>query len=310
MKLFIKYLILTLSGAIIIYIALLSLSISYRQNTNLIIKPQATTAVFGSSTGQCAINDSILDNYQNIGASGTYYTVLENLIHKIITNNPQIKTVIFCYDPYLYSIYPDEETINFPPSRYSPFSGYLILSNANTLNKFTLKQLIRLYIGSNLLLYPTTRTSYGYRRLPYKINSEIPYDKPLERGLTTAKKKDIPYAVSQITHSQDQTALRNAISFCLSRKLDIIILSTPMYHLDQWYGSTGYDDFLSTLDKSVKIADYWCFPMPSDEYYGDAIHLNGKGSDYFSTHIKEHGLKLESLEEYLARKRREREEIE
>lgn len=297
MKDFIKYLICTFLGGSIIYALLVVSSFIYRDLVKWRVDANVTTVAFGNSTGETSINDALLDNMKNLCKSGTPYTLNQHFITHVIETNPQIRTALFCYDPFTYAHASDKGLQEARPSYFREYSGLVSYMGFDIFRQFNSSQIFSALLKSNYLLH-IPRMTIGYRRLT--INNlhhggwgTEAYDK------TYATVLDRPYAETRQTQRIEQQALRYVISFCQERGVKVIILLTPMYQIDRWFGRKGYEDFLSTLDERVFIADYSTLPMPSDDYYGDVQHLNYKGATYFSEYLKQNGLQAVPIKDYL-----------
>lgn len=297
MKKFTLYILFTFIGAAFIYALLVSLTFLYRDIVKWKIDPKVTTVIFGNSTGESAINDAILDNCANLCKSGATYNLNRYFILPVLEANPHIETVVLCYGPFTYTHFSDQDFYEAKPFYFREYAGFISFLGFKIFNKFSSKQVVNALLKSNYLPYALP-LKCGYRRLTtnnihhggWSVES---YD------CQYPTKIDIPYKDSKKTHGLEHQALREIISFCLERRLKVVLMATPKYHIDRWFGRKGYEDFLSTLDESVQIADYDSFPMPSDEYYADVQHLNYRGADYFSSHLKNNGLKSVPLTEYL-----------
>ena len=303
MKTYFKYLLSVVLFAFISYYSLFFFAICYIRNTDLQAPAGVTTAVLGNSVGADSIDDSILVDFKNYCCSGLNFDIEEGFIKAVVDQNPQIKDIILCFDVVQYGGYLNSNLRHYKPSEYKYVGGYIAYDN-KAINKYSWYELIKWTIGSNILIEPIG-IFFGYDRLIRdKIYQEIEMRNRDFKGII-----DIPYKEAKISRSYNHDALKRAIYYAQEKGLSVILLSTPMYQLDRWYGRTGYYDFLNTLDERVQIADYTDFPMPSDDYYGDVIHLNYKGAEYFSKHLKEHGLKAIPVKEYLRQRADDRKHI-
>lgn len=297
MKDLIKYLLFTFVGGSILYALLVVSTFFYRDLVKWRLDADVTTVVFGNSTGEAAINDALLDKVKNLCKSGTPYTLNQHFITNVIEANPQIRTVLFCFDPFTYAAASDKGLLEARPSYFREYSGMVSYMGFNIFHEFNTSQILSALLRSNYLLY-VPKMTIGYRRLT--ANN-------LHRGGWSAEAYDKahptifdrPFAETRHSQRIEQHALRHVISFCLERGIRVTIIATPMYHIDRWFGRKGYEEFLSTLDERVFIADYSTLPMPSDEYYADVQHLNYKGATFFSEHIRKNGLQAIPLKEYL-----------
>ena len=273
-----------------------------QRSVDLKLAPTITHALFGASNGQCAINDQIWNECKNLGYSTMRFSLQEDFIKKILITNPHINTVLLSYNPYIYYKFTDEQFHNYTSPLFAKHSAHIAYTSYyDIVAKYTAKQILLYFSGNWIIANPSFDVMRGYDRLrchnlhhgQWSIEN---YDANFPTQI------DVSYEEAKKTCNIELQSIRDIITFCHDHNINVVILWTPMYHLDRWISSSGFDDFLSTLDKRIRIADYSDFTMPDDDYYADVQHLNDKGSDYFSTYIKTHGLKTESLEEYLKRK--------
>ena len=292
MKDLLKYALLAVSTACILYTALLFVSIIYVQNASLKADSKVTTAVFGNSVGETSINDTILDDYANYCISGTSFYILEDFIYSAVDANPRIKRIVLTFDPNLYH-YGDDGFNNASIEYYRNHFPLAVYSGFKMFDRYTFPQVCKFLSYARL-----SKPHYGYSRINrrniHQGQWSVPWFNERHKEL-----QDIPYEKNILISSLNLTALRRIADRLISQGKEVVILSTPTYHLDNYFGRKGYNDYLSTLNDAVLIADYSDFQMPSDDYYGDVVHLNDIGSDYFSNHIKEFHLKSEPLKTYL-----------
>lgn len=306
MKTFAKYIAFLLIIGIAFPVLSFRIFFHYYCESKLNIPPTKTTVVFGASNGQCAINDNILSSYINCGYPAVSYYTEKEFIRSLIDRNPHISTVIFSYTPFIYNTYSDEFQFEQFAYMVKYMCPYLFYKESELPPLEIFKVFFRL--PSELINhFDSLNTIPGYdRRVGCKIRhghwSEEWYDERYPSVI------DLPYKETVSTHRMNHDALREVIGYCLMKGKKVIIFMAPLYHFDRWFGRNGYDQFIGTLDQSVLIADYIDFPMPSDEFYYDVQHLNDLGSDYLSKYIKSHGLRTESITEYLERRRKEKHE--
>lgn len=295
MKDFIKYICYVL-GPVFIY-CLMNLYILTHPHIDRV---KTETVIFGLSTGACSINDFILTDYTNLCVFGIPIWYQQEYISSIINHNPHIKRVILCFDPVTYNDYSDKLNNHWPDSFYSSIRHCARSSGYGLFIKYSIHHICNFVFYINNF-YKVEPHIHGFKDLGKR--NILPYINHIENKHDYY---DIPYSITEKTHSMEQQALRNIIALCQSKNITTVVYQAPMYQLKRWYGRKGYEDFLSTLPSSILVSEYTDFKFPSDEYYRDARHLNGKGAEYLSKHIKDQGLKMELLEEYLARKKRER----
>lgn len=295
MKDFVKY-ICCILGPVFIY-GLLNIYILTHPNTEHV---KTDTVVFGPSTGAYSLNDSILTDYTNLCVDGIRLWYQQEYISDTIEHNPNIKKVILCFDPMTYNDTYNKDYDNRADSFYRYLRHCARFSEYRLFKKYSLRQILIIAFNVNNF-FNIEPHIHGFKEAE---------EEHLEKNLRTLEANpyyvDKPLKETKMTHGVEQQALRNIIAFCQAKNITVVIYQAPMYQLKRWYGRKGYEEFLSTLPLSILISEYSDFEFPSDNYYRDVRHLNSKGSNYFSNHIKEHGLKEEALEEYLARKKRER----
>lgn len=272
-----------------------------RSKWNFRIHPDRHIVVFGSSLGEVCFNDSILSGWQNLCKGADYYVHCVPVLENVLSANSQIDTVVIVVgipnlivltDEFLYSFniqrlrdkddriaLSDRWVMKYNTNYHNliPYlltSGYTTWCKEPTLGKFLYLQCHNLHYGvSSIDEYARRMEEHGGREYP------------CEEIYSTSK--------AQIA------GLEKMIEICQRHQVTCVLFNTPLYQIDRFIDDKGYKEYLSTLNDSLLIADYTSFVMPDTTCYGDVHHLNGVGANFLCRHIKEKGLKMEYLIDYL-----------
>lgn len=298
MKEFLKYLACVATIGAVAYSVLLCATLDqYRESAPLSAANGCTAALFGNSVGETAWNPAVLENVDNRCLGGTTLYWMRGGIIEYLRNNDQVKVVFISWDPLTYTLGSNEAH----QSAGIPFLKAIfpwISLDLRSLYPLGIKQWIRCLIGTNVVVDKRDAWHYGY----VSLNRNNIDSGQWSRAWYQAEYPEparLPLAEAEVTHSLNLGALRDIIAYCHKRGIKVVLVSMPMYGLEQWVDFSGYYEFLDTLDESVEVADYMNFAMPDKTYYGDVQHLNRLGSDYFCRHLRENGIQSLPVKEYL-----------
>ena len=276
------------------FFTVLIIGINYKivNDTKLTIK--TNTLALGDSNVECAINDNIFTSSTNLASSADPYFYSYLKLKKILRNN-KIDTLLLGFAPH--DIFDngwllDDAHINDRLPRYYPLMNvkeykililnnfYGLISALPTVEKKSLKNIIYRLAGKNLNI------KYG-GFLKLKKNDLEQSKKKLKRG---EKINYIPDSLS--VTKLEVTYLNKIIDLCKSNHIKLYLINTPKRKELLNYPKYGYKEFKQFYLKyynKIDFLDFSSFSMP-DDCYGDLVHLNEKGSAFFSQYLKEKGL--------------------
>lgn len=240
------------------------------------------SVVFGHSQPETAFNDSLINNFKNLAESGESYFYTYIKLKHVLNQNPQIETVFIEYtnvdvprgkDSSIWS----DKYINWRYPIYSPLMNvqerfFLQFKNPkaviNVLPKTFKKQMISIQTNNY-----NNSIIRGYKYL-----GESKLDSLLAAKVHLKKKEADYYEASEYNLKY----LRDMISFCKKKKLNVFLVRSPMYQ-DSYYLSN--DELLYKIkDKDfsdIKFLDFANFTLTNNEYR-DLNHINNLGAKKFS----------------------------
>ena len=300
MKHFIQRIIAILATSLLIVCILSFLSVwIIRGKSDYRIDPSCHTIAIGNSTIETSINDSILTSWKNCAESGQPFISIYAKLYNILNTNGQIDTVLLSTTPIDFMEFEPNLTkaqlinlrvhiVNAPVELYEdlpaiPFIEAFLSLPSYLQSTFPIRAIGNyIYIERNRLNTHIQRTRKAFAK--YKDNK------------LCLSKEDMEH-----THPLQIKWFKKIINLCKEHNTQLVLFNAPMYNLDEFYCREDYFDLLSTFsDNDLLIADYSEFQFPDTSYMGDIIHLNHKGADYFSNHLKKHGLHTETLKEYVS----------
>lgn len=301
MKHFIQRIIAILATSLL-FICILSFLSAWiiRKKSDYRIEPSCHTIAIGTSTIWTSINDSILTSWKNCSEGGQPFISIYAKLYNILKTNRQIDTVLLSTEPIDFlRLEPDLTSrkkmdylkvhiVNAPSELYEDLPSIPLIKIFTTLPS-TLISLSPICAAGN----------YKYLKRN-KLNLEIQLTKK-----EFAKYKDNKFCLSkediERTSPLQIKWLKKIINLCKEYNTQLVLFNAPTYNLDEFYCLEGYFDLLSTFsDNDLLIADYSEFQFPDTSYMADIIHLNHKGADYFSNHLKKYGLHTVTLKEYVS----------
>lgn len=250
-------------------------------NANFVLKDNPKYIVVGHSHPECAFNDSLIEDFKNLGESGEAYFYTYFKVKKVLEQNPNIETVFIDFsnnqliEKANLNIWSEKYILN----RYvklSPFMSFYekkILINNNFYS--FLKSIS--YIGQNRIAeistnnYDYTKRVGGYRHL--EVNK---IDSLLKTDLVNIKKNYSNSSNINISY------LNKTIKLCKQYNKEVVLIRSPVHNL---YSVNENDSLLlhikDSLFKENLFFDFSNFPLLDSEY-ADFGHLNYRGANKFS----------------------------
>lgn len=282
MRLFIKLTILfivALLGIILIVENISGYIVAKSSNFKLDSNPKYI--VVGHSHPECAFNDSLIFDFQNISQSGESYFYNYLKTKKIIEQNPSIKVVFIEYtnnqiNETMNNWIWGTKYMNRGYTKYSPFMSLtdkrmLFYNNhSDYLNSYSLS------VKNNL--ERVFKNDYSYSK---KIGGYRDLKRDKTDSLVANK---VPYKIKSITNISEANLfyLSSLIEFCKEKELDVILIRSPLHKYYSGYlNEIKYKEILNKKYSNIDYIDFSNFPLTNSEF-GDLEHLNHKGAKVFS----------------------------
>jgi len=265
------------------------------------------TIVVGSSMTECSINDSILDTYLNLSESGLFYCANYNsVIWANEYTNLHVDTVICCVGMSSFFHFEEGCKLDSDAGWIHRTERYSLIDYSSYLKNFISKKGCIDALLEPLVFYDFRMSRLGGSYLyldRFNLRSTHSSD---ELKLIMSKYGKNGYSESVIKqNAKTQVAFLVKIQqYCNVNKIVLVLMNTPTYHFEEFIDDDGYRQFIkNTFGEDQLVADYTDFELPYDSCWGDRVHLNYRGAEYFSNYIKEHGLELITAKEYCERKK-------
>ncbi len=273
-----------------------------RSRFNFRIRPEQHIVVFGSSLGECCINDSILPGWRNLCRSGDFYVNTVPILKNVLAANPQIDTVFIAAGIPSFASFSDSEFYNADIQRLRSWGDRIAISEKPELEFY--------FSNPNFIPYLFTSGIYHLLKSPslghflYLKRHALQYGDrggmaQYEQSVTERGGRHYSYEILKENHHVQIVNFERMIAICKKHQVACVIFNTPLYHIERYYENKGYKDYLATLDDSLLIADYNSFAFPDTSYYGDVHHLNHLGAAYFCKQLKNNGIKTQYLIDYI-----------
>jgi len=235
--------------------------------------------VMGDSHTECAINDSILTNWQNLSRSATHYYYIYTILEEVLADNPQIDTIVLGIHRASFS--EDFDSRMLFDDKYINRQKYLLIY-ANPLD-------ILSFSTSNPYFFLT------YFQPKIRLSPISPYD---VGGFVSLKANNINPKQDIKTIQQRKGPnfeyLKKINSHLKLRKKTLILINSPAHNSSD-QEEKELRDILHSINGPILYADYHDYTLP-DSCFADNGHLNYIGAEIFSQHIKKHKLKITELE--------------
>lgn len=271
-----------LSSVVTIYIINISL---YKSSTLFIFNDNIKTLILGDSQSKYAFNDKILLNTINFSADAESYLYSYIKLKEIYFRNKQIDTLLLSFTEH--SISKDNEKrwllnnghINNRFPKYFPFFGqdefklFLQKKPNKILTGMFSQVLFPIYLlaGNNIF--------GGYENLKHNI---------LEDEVKKNGNKSTPIITQLMISEIEKKYLIKIADFCSGHEITLILVHPPVHKLLQDQQQLLYK-FKNKYLNNVIFFDLSKVHM-EDSYFGDLVHLNSKGAEYFSSLIKKVGI--------------------
>jgi len=255
--------------------------------SNFKINRRYKIVLFGHSHPECAFNDSLIIGLKNLSHSAEPYFYTFQKVKKVITQNPQIETVLIEYSNNQIDEKMNDWTWDYKymSNMFPLYSSFMDASEINVLFKHdrgVFFNCISIAARQNLFKAITFDYNFADRMGGYlKLNrSQI-----LNRGdsLTheVVKNRFFNPRLSYI----NLIYLRKIIDYCKQRKKKLFLVRSPQYKYYEYrHNEKVYLDVKNRYFNDVKLIDFNNFPLNDDEF-ADPGHLNLKGASRFSNYF-------------------------
>lgn len=268
-------------------LAAIVISLNVLVSSHAIFRLENKSFIFGHSMPECAFNDSLIPNFQNVSESGESYFYTYIKCKKILEDNPQLKNIFIQFGLNNISKKMDtwtwgDKTMSHRYPRFSPFmtaaehkllffnnpSGYI-----NSLPIFIKYQVPRLI-----------RSDFNYSDILGGHVSIVPKDEiSIDSNLLDAEApKENGISLNNIL------MLQKIIQLCKNNNKNIYLIRSPILHKDDHSESEILFEKIRTSKFSeIEFLDFSAFPLDESDFK-DASHLNKLGADKFSIWFNEH----------------------
>ena len=288
MKKFISYISAFSVSALIVIAFLVVITGLYASSTvDFGIAKDKNVLVLGNSHPECAIDDSLLPNVYNLAQSGAGYFYDYVKANNLLENNPQIDTLVIGYS---YSDiagnmdlwFSGEERIKFKIRNYFflfGFNDYLSMFKANP---------VATAMNTPQTIFHNLKMSQfgigslgGYKHL---TRNKLAEDKLRTENDSLPENTDI---------SKYQTDyLLKIYELCKLKNVKLVLLATPMHPekriAHQKTLISRYCNFAKNQMPEAILINNTNFTIPEEDY-ADLSHLNFKGAQLYTEHLKKVG---------------------
>ncbi|MCQ2290443.1 MAG: hypothetical protein MJZ63_04110 [Muribaculaceae bacterium] len=250
--------------------------------------------VLGSSFGEDAIDDSILNNWSNKCHSADMLFCTYVLLNRYLEKN-QVDTVLVQLDEFGMGddAYISTNYLLYESSRMA-IAGVDVVKDLVSVDA---ESVLSFYLLNDLFTLSQKHVIGGYENWHHQgLTTEL---QELDAKLKKNGKMKLPkFPLS--CYSLQNKYLTKIIELCKRKGVQLVLVNYPKYKRGMYYDRSVVWDYYTTLDDSVKIAEYENFEFPDTSYYANSGHLNYRGAAYFSSALRREGLKLQSPKSWCA----------
>ncbi|SEP39733.1 hypothetical protein [Mucilaginibacter sp. OK283] len=243
--------------------------------------------LFGHSHPECAFNDSLITGLKNLSHSAEPYFYTYQKVKKVITQNPQIETVLI-----EFSNNQIDEKMNgwtwdykYMSNMFPLYSSFMDASDIKVLFKHdrgVFFNCISISARQNLFKAITFNYNFADRMGGYL---------KLDRSQTLSKGDSLTHELDKARFLKSRLSyinliyLRKIIDYCKQRKKKLFLVRSPQYKYYEYrHNEKIYLDIKNRYFSDVKLIDFNNFPLRDDEF-ADPGHLNLKGAFRFSNYV-------------------------
>lgn len=243
--------------------------------------------VLGHSHPECALNDSLIENFKNISESGESYYYTYFKAKEIIEQNPFIETVFIEFtnnqiNESMNSWIWKEKYMNYRYPQYSPFMNFtdkMVLAKNNLSG----------YLNSTSLSFK--KNSVRVIKQNFNYTNSIGGYLYLERDKTDSLVNTMNDYSSQLevveVSEYNLKYLSKIIDLCEEQGKRVILIRSPQHPMYSGYSNENiYQEIRNNLFPSTEYLDFSKFPLSNSEF-GDLEHLNYKGAKIFSSYFSD-----------------------
>lgn len=247
--------------------------------SNFTLKSGTKYIVLGHSHPECALNDSVILNFENLANQGESYFYTYLKLKKILENNSGLENIFLEFtnnqieagkDNWIWG----DKFISYNFPRYTPIIsiqefGILLSNNGKALfsaqSKAIVDNFIFLVKGKEKYLYEISGYYYLVRNNVDSTTIMVPHKKHASNDLP---KINIGY-------------LEKIVSLCKSYGIPLHFIRTPLHKNYDLCNELKFKEILTGRFSEVEFIDFKDYPLFNSEY-GDLEHLNHKGAKEFS----------------------------
>lgn len=256
-----------------------------RKNAVFELKENTKHLIVGHSHPECAFNDSLIEDLQNVSNSGEPYFYASFKLKEILKDNPGVETVFIEFannnitskmDDWAY----DDMFLEAQYTIYSPFMSQKdrsFLASNNTSGFINV-----LFLSSSSNINRAIKRQFNYSLGGFRYLDRDKTDSLVQLPLPTVEelkqfRQNLKFSARSI---QD---LKKIIASCQQKGKKVYLIRSPLHDRYEDY------DFESTYQKirkenfsDIEYLDFSKFRLQDSEF-ADLEHLNYKGAKIFST---------------------------
>ena len=240
--------------------------------------------LFGHSHPECAFNDSLISNFKNLSHSSEPYFYTYQKIKKVLSQNPQIETVLIEYSNNQIDEKMNDWTwgYKYMSNMFPQYVSFmdksdidLLIENnpkdfMNCMSISTRKNLIRLFTWN----YNFSDGMGGYLRID-KLRKAT---NDAEKG---AVNNNIGNSSTNIS-SVNINYLQKIIAYCHTQHKKVFLIRSPLHKKYEYLkNEKDFTRIRNEKFSDIEFLDINKFPLNDDDF-ADYGHLNYKGSTKFS----------------------------
>jgi len=243
--------------------------------------------LFGHSHPECAFNDSLITGFKNLSHSAEPYFYTYQKVKKVVSQNPQIETVLIEYSNNQIDEKMNDWTWDYKymSNMFPIYSSFMHTTDIEVLFKHDSG------VFFNCISISARQNLFKAITFDYNFADRIGGYLKLNRSQRLSTGDSLAHGISKYRFLNPRLSiinliyLRKIIDYCKQQNKKLFLIRSPQYKYYEYrYNEKVYLDVKNRYFKDVKLIDFNNFPLSDDEF-ADPGHLNMKGASRFSNYV-------------------------
>ena len=269
---------------IVLFLIIIFLN-ALRVNNSFYKLPHKKYIFLGDSTFERGINPSLIKNSLNLSESGTSLVYIYSKL-KALTQIWKPKKIVISMSSHNFFLDIEKRWLFNQGNFESRLAKYYPIMSKEEMNLFMNSEDVSIVLSTPIVLKKSLRNilrgniDYG-KYIPQKSDNLMIAKSELQKK---ENKDFVQIAKTEIKY------LRKIVTLCKSLNIDILIVDTPKHPKYNHFFRKRNLLFKQFMEKEFSGSIYYDYSNLEleEDFFSDLIHLNQRGSRFFSKYLNEH----------------------